>query len=162
MIAAWPKEYRAWRNMLTRCYNPNASSFKYYGGRGITVCERWQRSFDAFLADVGPAPSNEHSIDRFPNNNGNYELGNVRWATHEEQQKNKRRPEKQVVRGVPADGHLRRRVRALVGELGDKQAARAIGIGRATLSRLLAELPLAPGTFALIREYFSKQQGSAA
>lgn len=68
---------------------------------------------------------------------------------------------KTTKRGIPADSDIRVRVRSLVGEVGDKEAAKAIGIGRATLSRLLAELPLAPGTFALIREYFAKTDGHA-
>jgi len=63
---------------------------------------------------------------------------------------------KQVKRGVPADGALRERARKLVSEIGDRDAALAMKIGRATLSRLLAELPLAPGTFALVREYFAE------
>jgi hypothetical protein len=85
------KEYRAWANMKTRCLNENQSSFRCYGGRGIKVCERWLHSFENFLADVGRAPrwGCEWSIDRI-NNDGNYEPGNVRWGTPEQQQKNKR------------------------------------------------------------------------
>jgi hypothetical protein len=83
-------EYRAWRNMLTRCANPRASNWKYYGGRGIKVCERWQ-DFLNFVLDMGRRPSSEHSIDRWPNQDGNYEPGNCRWATRDEQTRNKRR-----------------------------------------------------------------------
>jgi len=75
--------------MLHRCNNPNAKEYKNYGARGITVCDRW-RDFPAFLADVGERPSSGLSIDRI-NNDGNYEPGNVRWATPKEQSNNTRR-----------------------------------------------------------------------
>ena len=81
-------EYAAWLNMRQRCNNPKATRYERYGGRGIKVCERWQNSFKAFLADVGPRPSDQHSIDRYPNRDGHYEPGNVRWATDIEQQQN--------------------------------------------------------------------------
>ena len=152
----WPKEYAAWRNMLTRCFNRKATKFRYYGGRGITVCARWKDSFVAFLGDVGPSPSARHSIDRHPNNDGDYEPGNVRWATPREQQTNKRPPARRVVRGVPVGADLLILGRAVLARLGDKEAAKEMGIGRATLSRVLAELPVAPGTFALLREYQAK------
>ena len=61
-----------------------------YGARGIKMCDRWNASFEDFLADVGFRPSPDHSIDRYPNKNGNYEPGNVRWATRVEQQNNLR------------------------------------------------------------------------
>lgn len=66
--------------MKQRCLNPKATAFRYYGGRGIGVCELWLK-FDNFIADVGPAPTERHSLDRFPDPDGNYEPGNVRWAT---------------------------------------------------------------------------------
>jgi len=74
--------------MWTRCSNPNSAMYKHYGARGISVCERW-RSFDNFLADMGQRPSPKHSIDRFPNNDGNYEPGNCHWATDIEQHRNR-------------------------------------------------------------------------
>jgi hypothetical protein len=79
-------EYRAWSAMHRRCRNPRR---KNYHGRGITVCERWQR-FENFLADMGPKPSPKHQTDRFPNKGGHYEPGNVRWATPIEQANNTR------------------------------------------------------------------------
>lgn len=82
-------EYRAWRSMHHRCENPNAQQFKNYGGRGITVCERWKK-FENFYADMGPRPSKRHSLDRYPDKNGKYELGNCRWATGKQQAGNRR------------------------------------------------------------------------
>lgn len=73
--------------MKARCLNPNNPSFPLYGGRGVTVCERWRNSFDAFLADNGECPLGLE-IDRWPNKRGNYEPGNVRWATDLQQARN--------------------------------------------------------------------------
>jgi hypothetical protein len=83
-------EYRAWNALKTRCTNTNIPGYKYWGGRGITLCERWRDSFEAFLADMGPRPSPKHSLDRI-DNDGNYEPGNCRWATASEQNRNQRR-----------------------------------------------------------------------
>lgn len=83
-------EYEIWGGIKSRCHCKTATGYKNYGGRGIQVCERWRASFSAFLADVGPRPSPQHSLDRFPNNDGNYEPGNVRWATPSQQHNNKR------------------------------------------------------------------------
>lgn len=84
-------EYSAWINMKTRCTNPKHNRWKYYGGRGITVCDRWRDNYEAFLADMGRRPSPDHSLDRYPNNDGNYEPDNCRWATGTEQRLNQRR-----------------------------------------------------------------------
>lgn len=80
--------YNSWRAMLERCLNPNNSHYKHYGGRGITVCNEWL-TFENFFRDVGERPSGK-TLDR-KNNNGNYELCNVRWATDAEQRANKKR-----------------------------------------------------------------------
>lgn len=81
-------EFRAWVHMRRRCSDPKHPQFHDYGGRGISVCDRWQ-AFDAFLADMGARPSAAHSLDRI-DVNGGYEPGNCRWATKDVQQHNRR------------------------------------------------------------------------
>ena len=81
-------EYSTWTGMNERCSNPKNTYFHRYGGRGITVCDRWKNSFKAFYEDMGPKPFPKAQIDR-RNNNGNYEPGNCRWTTSEINNQNK-------------------------------------------------------------------------
>lgn len=83
-------EYVCWRAMLSRCENTKHKSFNDYGGRGIVVCARWHE-FSNFYSDMGPRPSPAHSLDRYPNQAGNYEPGNCRWATPQQQNLNMKR-----------------------------------------------------------------------
>lgn len=83
-------EYVAWESMKTRCTNKKSEKYPDYGERGIKVCDRWLNSFENFYADMGKKPSTEHSLDRYPNVNGNYEPSNCRWATLIQQGRNKR------------------------------------------------------------------------
>ncbi|MDR6555431.1 AP2 domain-containing protein [Paenibacillus qinlingensis] len=81
-------EYNTWTNMIQRCTNPKYTSYIDYGGRGITVCKRWE-DFETFFEDMGKKPTSNHSLDR-TNVDGNYEPNNCKWATLEEQARNKR------------------------------------------------------------------------
>ena len=98
-VESTKSENRIWNGMLQRCYNPKSKAWSNYGGRGIKVCKRWKESFENFLNDMGPRPSPNHSIDRHPDMNGNYEPTNCRWATPTEQGLNRRDTVLVVFRG---------------------------------------------------------------
>jgi len=83
-------EYKTWAHIQDRCYNPNNKKYYRYGLRGIIVCERWlgENGYENFLSDMGRKPTSKHSLDRI-DNNGNYEPSNCRWATSEQQSRNR-------------------------------------------------------------------------
>lgn len=82
-------EHNIWHSAISRCKNKNNISYKFYGGRGISMSDEWASSFETFFSDMGQRPSNKHSLDRIDNNRG-YEKGNCRWATRKEQARNTR------------------------------------------------------------------------
>jgi len=82
------REWRAWHTAKQRCFNPKNPKYPRYGGRGITMCDEWKDDFAAFINYIGPRPSPAYSLDRYPNYDGNYAPGNVRWATVKEQRIN--------------------------------------------------------------------------
>lgn len=83
-------EYVSWQAMIARCEYPKAKRYERYGGRGITVCQRWRESFAAFLQDLGPRPEGT-TLNRI-DNDGNYEPGNCQWVTPEQQAATRSRP----------------------------------------------------------------------
>jgi len=82
-------EYKIWKGIKKRCFNSSCKAFPNYGGRGITICDIWKNDAQAFIDYIGSRPSNEYSIERI-NNNKNYEPGNIKWATRQEQNGNQR------------------------------------------------------------------------
>ncbi len=116
-------EYTSWKEMKRRCYNTRNPEYHNYGGRGITVCDNWKNSFVDFLAYVGYKPSPDATIDRI-DVNGNYEPGNVRWATKLEQSQNTRKTSKLTYNG---ETHCLR------------EWARKLGISHSTLRTRIAK-----------------------
>jgi hypothetical protein len=90
-VTAGHPNYSRWENIKQRCNNPKNTNYHKYGGRGIKICERWQNNFYAFNYDIGLPPSTKHQLDRI-DNDGDYEPGNVRWATPIQQMGNTRLP----------------------------------------------------------------------
>lgn len=120
-------EWNSWKSMRDRCLRKTHDKYHLYGGRGITVCQEWIGSFDAFFSHVGFRPSPLHSIDRIDSNKG-YEPGNVRWADAYQQNNNKR-----TNVTVDVDGVL----------MTAAQVSRHFGItNRAALYRIRHGLPL--------------------
>lgn len=111
----------SWLAMKSRCLDPAAPGYARYGGRRISICERWM-TFDNFYADMGIRPANK-TLDRFPNRNGNYEPGNVRWATPTQQAQNTSANRIVLLNGEP---------------LCVTEAARRLGIPDSTLDRRCA------------------------
>lgn len=131
-------EYRAWIDMRRRCSVPSCTAYEHYGARGITVCSDWATSFEAFIRDVGLRPSPAHSLDRIEVN-GNYEPGNVRWATRVQQRNNMR------VGHITWNGETKT-TREWAGELGVRADTLSARIRRWGLARAMTTEKLCSGT----------------
>ena len=147
-------EYGCWIGMRQRCTNPRNKNFKNYGGRGIKICATWLESFDAFFADMGPRPEG-HSLDRI-NVDGDYEPGNVRWATQQQQLENTR-----VARLVTINGRTQT-VAAWAREMGlsPGQVQRRENAGWPTADAILT--PSIPGQKRMMlvkRDYSGQPRG---
>lgn len=125
-------EYKIWKSMRQRCYKESAKNYKNYGGRGIKVCERWMKSFDNFIEDMGRRPSPKHSIERV-NNDGNYEPDNCIWIPIGDQNKNKRK-RKPSMRVINADQVKEARETPYRWGL-DESLANKFGVSRSTVRR---------------------------
>jgi hypothetical protein len=116
----------SWSAMIRRCTDENCKNWKDYGGRGIQVCDKWRYDFTAFLQDVGPKPGEKYTLERI-DVDGDYEPGNVRWATKKEQTRNKRRTIW---------------VRVTAGELADEVLPLVVAAERLGLTRYKAEVQM--------------------
>jgi len=119
--------YQSWSAMWRRCTCPKSVNYHRYGGKGISVCMRWQ-DFEMFLADMGERPPGT-SIDRYPNRNGNYEPGNCRWATAAQQARNRddTKATPDIVREI--------RVKMAKGESA-RALAKRFGLSRASVTKI--------------------------
>lgn len=123
------RTYKSWASAKSRCCDQANPKFPLYGGIGVRMCQRWKDSFLAFLADVGERPSSAHSLDRFPNPSGDYEPGNVRWATSHEQRRNRRD-------GCKLTPKQAQEIRDQKGQLTQKELAGKYGISRTAVSAI--------------------------
>lgn len=146
--------YQTWRGMLRRCYDQKHDAYGRYGGRGVVVHQAWREDFWAFAAAVGDRPSDQHTLDRI-DNNGNYEPGNVRWASPTEQYLNS-----SGARGVLVDGVVMTVPQALkkFGANPDsaamhirKSSSVAYGVARALLAKRLHALSMAGESVDFVR-----------
>lgn len=126
--------YGKWASMKNRCSNPNHSGYPWYGAKGVTVCKRWQEDFWAFVEDVGKRPSLRHSLDRI-DPFGDYEPGNVRWATSVQQVRNQRKRVK--VLGVENARLIRERYADPENEVSLSELAREYGVSQTTMKNLV-------------------------
>lgn len=129
------REYNSWATAKQRCFNPKNPNYPRYGGRGISMCDAWKDSFEMFLRDMGPRPVGM-SLDRYPNNDGDYEPGNCRWATNDQQTTNKR-PKK-----TPTASSRYRWVEFNGERLHISEWARRLGVHNATLTYRVRHWPL--------------------
>jgi hypothetical protein len=130
-----PRLYQIWTDIRQHCNNPNNQVYRYYGGRGIRVCKRWDK-FEFFAADVGPHPGKGWSIDR-KNNDGNYKPSNVRWATRSTQQRNKRTTKLTWADVVAIRAQYKYRENQYTPGMGFQQLADKFGVGRTTIEHIL-------------------------
>jgi transcriptional regulator with XRE-family HTH domain len=119
--------YRSWYGAKTRCTSPNQSQWKDYGGRGITMCDRWMNSFEAFLKDMGERPENT-TLDRIEGHLG-YQPGNCKWSTFIEQNRHSRR--------VVATPEIREKIKELSSTLSQPKIAKQVGVSVSTVNRIV-------------------------